>query len=325
MNMHDKLDVNIDGPAAWTTSSLGPDGGFFVLSQPCLDEILKLSKFLEENPLPVTSLNPVEFDLPHCRVAMAHVQKELDHGCGFTLIDSLPLDKMPPEIAISIYWILLGMIGRPVAQKWDGKMVYGVADSTGKKPGNGIRADVTNAEQNFHTDNSYNICPPDHVSLLCLHPARDGGISRVVSLNTAHNRLRESHPELLERLYEPFYFDRQREHGPEDEKIIKRPVFSVSHGRLKSRLSASLVRQGYELAAEELDTKGQEAIAALYDILDDPELYREFFFKPGQIQIVDNRMLAHKRTQFVDWPEAERKRKLIRLWLRDGGRTFYNG
>ncbi|MEH6478214.1 MAG: TauD/TfdA family dioxygenase, partial [Sneathiella sp.] len=79
-------------------------------------------------------------------------------------------------------------------------------------------ADVTNAEQNFHTDNSYNICPPDHVTLLCLHPAQDGGISRVVSLNTAHNRLRETHPELLDRLYEPFYFDRQREHGPEDEK-----------------------------------------------------------------------------------------------------------
>ncbi|MEH6547737.1 MAG: TauD/TfdA family dioxygenase [Sneathiella sp.] len=325
MNTPDKIDVSIGGPTAWTTSTLGPNGGFSTLSQPCLDEILKIGSFLEENPLPVTSLNPTELDLPHCRAAMWDVQKELDKGCGFALIDRLPLDHMPPEIAISVYWVLMGMIGRPVAQKWDGKMVYGVADSTGKKPGNGIRADVTNAEQNFHTDNSYNICPPDHVTLLCLHPAREGGISRVVSLNSAHNRLRTSHPELLDRLYEPFYFDRQREHGPKDEKIIKRPVFSVENGRLKSRLSASLIRQGYELATEKLDTKGQEAVAAFYEILDDPELYREFFFKPGQIQIVDNRMLAHKRTQFFDWPEPERKRRLIRLWLREDGRTFYNG
>ncbi|USG62586.1 TauD/TfdA family dioxygenase [Sneathiella marina] len=325
MNNHDRIDVNIEGPTAWTTGSLGSVGGVFGISDACYKEIQKLATFLEENPLPVTSLNSAEFDLPHCRAIMQEVKGELEKGCGFALIDRLPLEYMPPEIAISIYWVLMGMIGRAVAQKWDGKMVYGVADSTGKQPGNGIRADVTNAEQNFHTDNSYNICPPDHVTLLCLHPARDGGISRVVSLNTAHNRLRESHPELLERLYEPFYFDRQREHGPEDRKIINRPIFSVSNGRLKSRLSASLVRQGYELAEKPLDVKGQEAIAALYEILDDPDLYREFFFKPGQIQIVDNRMLAHKRTQFSDWPEPERKRRLIRLWLRQDGRTFYNG
>jgi len=323
--MPNKIDHSINSPTAWTTRSLGPDGGLFVLPQACQGEILKLAAFLEENPLPVTSLNAQEFKLPHCRTAMQEVQAELDNGCGFALIDNLPLNKMPPEIAVSIYWILMGMIGRAVAQKWNGKMVYGVADSTGKKPGNGIRADVTNAEQNFHTDNSYNICPPDHVTLLCLHPARTGGISRVASLITAHNRMREAHPELLDRLYEPFYFDRQREHGPEDEKIISRPVFSVSKGQLKSRLSASLIRQGYELMSEKLDTRGQEAIAALYEILDDAQLYREFFFKLGQIQIVDNRILAHKRTQFVDWPEPKRKRRLIRLWLREDGRTFYNG
>jgi alpha-ketoglutarate-dependent taurine dioxygenase len=325
MNMHDRIDTHIDGPAAWTTGSLGPDGGFFVLSHSCLEEILDLGKFLEENPLPVTSLAPAEFDLPHCRTALKNVQAELETGCGFALIDSLPMDKLGPEIAVSVYWILMGMIGRPVAQKWDGKMVYGVADSTGKKPGNGIRADVTNAEQNFHTDNSYNICPPDYVTLLCQHPAREGGISRVVSLNTAHNRLRATHPALLDRLYQPFYFDRQREHALEDVKTIKRPVFSVENGRLKSRLSASLIGQGYALRSEKLDATGQDAIAALYGILDDPGLYREFFFKPGQIQIVDNRMLAHKRTQFTDWPEPDRKRRLIRLWLREGGRTFYNG
>ncbi|MEH6478213.1 MAG: hypothetical protein V7727_21140, partial [Sneathiella sp.] len=131
MNIHDKIGVNIDGPTAWTTNSLGPKGGFIILSQPCLDEILKLADFLEENPLPVTSLTPQDFELTHCRSAMQTVKAELDRGCGFALIDRLPLDGIPAEVATSIYWILMVLIGRPVAQKWDGKMVYGVADSTG--------------------------------------------------------------------------------------------------------------------------------------------------------------------------------------------------
>ncbi len=43
------------------------------------------------------------------------------------------------------------------------------------------------------------------------------------------------------------------------------------------------------------------------------------------MQIIDNRALGHKRSGFRDWPEAERKRLLIRLWLRDHGRRAYNG
>ena len=37
------------------------------------------------------------------------------------------------------------MFERPVAQKWDGTMIYDVRD-TGKKPGNGVRPDITNVK-----------------------------------------------------------------------------------------------------------------------------------------------------------------------------------
>ena len=41
--------------------------------------------------------------------------------------------------------------------------------------------------------------------------------------------------------------------------------------------------------------------------------------------LIDNRALGHKRTSFRDWPEAEHKRLLVRLWLRDRGSRAYNG
>jgi hypothetical protein len=42
-------------------------------------------------------------------------------------------------------------------------------------------------------------------------------------------------------------------------------------------------------------------------------------------KLVNNRRMAHRRTAFRDWPEPERKRHLVRLWLRARGRAFYNG
>jgi alpha-ketoglutarate-dependent taurine dioxygenase len=66
-------------------------------------------------------------------------------------------------------------------------------------------------------------------------------------------------------------------------------------------------------------------MAAMEAIMNEPGMGQEFWFEPGQIQIIDNRRIGHKRTAFSDWPEPERKRRLVRLWLRDSGRPFYNG
>ena len=91
---------------------------------------------------------------------MARVRDMLDTGVGFALVERLPLERLSREHALACFWLLAAMIARPVAQKWDGTMVYDVRD-LGRPPGNGVRPDVTNAEQSFHTDNSYNLCPPD--------------------------------------------------------------------------------------------------------------------------------------------------------------------
>ena len=60
-------------------------------------------------------------------------------------------------------------------------------------------------------------------------------------------------------------------------------------------------------------------------ILNAPGMAARFTFQPGQVQLIDNRALGHKRTGFRDWPDPERKRLLIRLWLRDRGSRAYNG
>ena len=56
-----------------------------------------------------------------------------------------------------------------------------------------------------------------------------------------------------------------------------------------------------------------------------PELERGFSFERGQIQVVNNRRLGHRRTAYEDWPDAARRRHMVRIWIRHGARAFYLG
>ena len=317
-------DTPFDGAIAWTRDSLPAAAGLLDLDAECISELGAALALIRANPLPVLMLEPSAFDLPACTALMARARDTLETGVGFVLIDRLPLDDYTVDEAKAVYWVLAQLLARPVAQSWDGKMIYDVRD-LGRPPGNGVRPDITNAEQSFHTDNSYNLCPPEYVALLCLHPAMEGGISSVVSFATAHNEMLARHPDLLRRLYVPFLFDRQREHAPDDAMVLRHPLFEYDGERLTARLSRYQVRNGHALAAIALDREGDASLEALDSIMKTPRFNREFFFSRGQIQIIDNRRLGHRRTAFRDHPEPERKRHLVRLWLRNRGRRFYNG
>jgi alpha-ketoglutarate-dependent taurine dioxygenase len=279
---------------------------------------------LDRGPVPLLLLRPEEFALDASRVFARAVKRSLDDGPGFAIVDRLPVERWPESGARAVWWLLASLVARPVAQKWDGTSIYDVCD-LGRPPGNGVRPDVTNVEQNFHTDNSYNHVPPHYVGLMCLRTAMEGGVSGIVSFATAHEEMRRRHPDLLPRLYQPFYFDRQREHAPGDVMTTYHPMFERHGDRLVSRLSRFQVINGHKLAGVALDPEGAAALEAFEAILNAPGMAARFHFEPGQMQLIDNRALGHKRTAFRDWSEPERKRLLVRLWLRDEGSRAYNG
>ena len=132
------------------------------------------------------------------------------------------------------------------------------------------------------------------------------------------------HPDLLERLYRPFWFDRQREYRLGESPIFSAPVFETA-GEVQGRFSTHQITGGYALRGEPLDTEAEAAIAAMLDIFEEDGLSVDFDLEPGQIQFVHNRALGHSRTAFVDHPDPGRKRHLVRLWLRDRGRRAYPG
>jgi alpha-ketoglutarate-dependent taurine dioxygenase len=308
----------------WRGDTLPGGTGRIALPGVVENELDGLVASLDRDPLPLLLLRPDDFDLDASRAFMREVKRTIDDGPGFAIVDRLPVERWSQSGARAVWWLLASLVARPVAQKWDGTSIYDVTD-LGRPPGNGVRPDVTNAEQNFHTDNSYNHVPPHYVGLMCLRTAMEGGVSGIVSFATAHEEMSKRHPELLPRLYQPFYFDRQREHAPDDVMTTHHPMFEDKDGRLVARLSHFQVKNGQKLAGVELDPQGAAALQAFEAILNEPGMSARFQFQPGQMQIIDNRALGHKRTAFRDWPEPERKRLLVRLWLRDTGSRAYNG
>jgi len=315
----------IDAASAWVGRNVQPDDYRVELSPACHEEIRRTVDEIRAFPLPTIVLSAKDFAMPACREQMARVRHILDRGVRFAIVDRLPVAEMDASEATAIYWLLSSMISRPVAQKLDGTLIYDVLD-TGQEalPGSGVRPDKTNIEIRFHNDNAYNDTPPDYVGLLCLRQAMSGGHSRVLSFHAAHNALLARYPGRLPRLYQPFWFDRQREYHPGDSPIFFAPAFENA-GELKARFSVHQINSGYAMKGEALDQDGEAAIAALLEVFEEDGLAVDFDLEPGQIQFVNNRATGHARTEFTDFPEPERKRHLVRLWLRDRGKRGYRG
>lgn len=316
----------LSGPGAWIGKDISLGQATVNLGDSAQEELLAFVEHLRRHPLTTTLLSPDDYDLPLCRQISSEIRSLLNDGPRFCVVDRLPIEELSIEEARACYWVISSMVCRPVAQKLDSTMIYDVVN-TGLKadPGSGVRPDKTNIDLTFHNDNAYNACMPDVVGLMCIKQARTGGLSRLMSFDTVHNALSQRAPDVLSRLYQPFWFDRQREHYPEEEPTFSAPIFVNANNRLKARLGLHQIRNAYVMRDEVLDEEGQNAINALEDIFSDPDLYVSFSMEPGQIQYVDNLAIGHSRTHFEDFEEPDRRRHLVRLWMRDSGDRSYPG
>ena len=312
------LTATSEGRPAWRRESVAPEDWLIPLPTPCLAEFDAVVATLRQHPQPVEQLTPVAFSLPACAAVMAQVRHKLQQDIGFAVLDRVPVERYSPTESTAVGWLLAGLLGQVVSQKWDGTRLYGVQDY-GKPLGYGVRRSVTNLEQAFHTDGGWLAKTPEYIGLFCLQPAQEGGYNRVASLLTAHNDLQRQHPDLLARLYRPFWWDRQAEHDPHDAKYSAHPVYEFDGHTLSARYYDDYVVHGYKLAGEPLDQVGVAALTAMRSIIDAPENWVEFHTEKGQFLYVNNRQFAHSRTAFTDLPEPHLHRHILRLWNRNDG------
>ena len=76
------------------------------------------------------------------------------------------------------------------------------------------------------------------------------------------------------------------------------------------------IEAGHQKAGAPLTAAQNRALDALDRVLGDPGLRVELALRPGDMFFINNRWIFHNRTGFEDHPEPERRRHLVRLWLR---------
>ena len=308
----------------WLASDLKQENWTVSLNSSAIEEIASMVHQLRQNPLPTLLLKPEHFTIPELQNAYKKAKAICDQGAGFAVIDKLPIDDFEIEDMVNVYWTLGHLMGRNVAQKWDGTMIYNVTN-TGKKYGYGVRGSATNVELVFHTDNAFGISVPDYVGLMCKYPAKKGGLSRFCSLYTVHSIMEDKYPDELRRLYQPVYFDRQAEHAIGEPKTSFAPMFSWKNGKLRCRANSSLVRKGYQVGKIAMDTLLKDALEAIDAITSSADLWVEAPLSRGEIQYLNNHELGHYRSNFVDHNDETKKRHLYRLWHRTDGNQSYDG
>lgn len=317
------LERIVEKPRAWRNADLSEADWLLPIPTGCLAEIEAVVAALRKHPLPTLLLKPEQFKLEGCARLMEDTRRRLDEGCGVVVLDRLPMGDYTLAEVTDVFWLLGTLLARPVAQTIDGQIMVDITD-TGVEKAIGVRGFRTRVGQPAHIDNSFNHAPPDYVSLCSIRKSREGGVSKFISFYTVHNEMMRKAPELLPRLYQPFFQDRQGDFHPGESQTVSYPLFAYDT-ELRSRFTHFTVPAGYQTAGAPFEGETKAAFEAMAEIVEDPSLYCSFTIKPGQLQFVNNRGFGHGRTGYEDVEDPALKRLLLRLWHRDRGRQTYNG
>jgi alpha-ketoglutarate-dependent taurine dioxygenase len=306
----------IQGPSAWYGPPLDAQRDWIeALSDAEIAEIERATRGTIErlhNPeRDLVALRKQDFPLPTLAPRLGRILDEVLTGRGFVLIRRLPVERWS-RLQRAVAFCGLGTHwGNMRSQNAEGHVLGHVKDLGDPEAPRLYR---TNKRQGYHTDSC------DVVGLLCLHTAKEGGLSSLVSSVTLFNEIRRRRPDLLGCLFAPIETDRRGEVPEGQQPYFRIPIFSWHGGLLSAIYQRKYIDAARKLPRVPPYTKEQVQALDLFDQLaDDPALHLRMEFQPGDLQLVHNHTILHDRTSFVDWPEPERRRHLLRLWLAPPG------
>lgn len=299
----------IDGPSAWTGTELrDSDAWLFHLGEAHLAELDAAMRATREKP--IMEIGREDFALPSLGPELAGILDELLDGRGFVLMRGLPVERYTREEVARIYWGLGAHLGRAVSQNAKGHLLGHVRNLDKDTQDPAVRIYQTTERQTYHTDSC------DVVGLLCLQKAKSGGLSSLVSSTTVYNEMVRRRPELAAALFKPFATDRRGEVPEGMQPYFMLPVFNEYEGYLSTIYQRRYIDSAQRFPEVPRLTEEEREAMDLFDSLaEDPDLHLNMAFEPGDMQFLCNHTILHDRTAFEDWPEPERRRHLLRLWL----------
>ena len=303
--------VEVREPSLWQGDDLAarPDWRW-TLTREQIDEVDAALGHAQNVGKTVESLTREDFPLPSLGDRLATIQHGLEHGLGSFLLRGWPVDGYSIDQNRLVFAGLSRHLGTPVSQSAQGERIFHVEDSGFKVGHPKARGPNTRKKLNFHCDRC------DVIGFLCVRSAKEGGESLLVSSAAVHNEILRTRPDLLESLYEPWYYKTHNVDTSNPDPWCKQPIFAMEQGRFVAYVLRVLIDRAYELPElPDMTPLQKEALDYLHELCHEPALHYRFLQEPGDIFYVNNFVNFHSRTEFTDHDDAERKRLLLRIWL----------
>ncbi|MBL4722075.1 MAG: TauD/TfdA family dioxygenase [Alphaproteobacteria bacterium] len=311
----------LEGPAVWRGADLPNISGWrrpLAASEiEALDAALRCS---QTHCADWRDITVDTFPLGDFAASLARVRDNLENGLGLVKFSGLPVDRYDEDERRRIFFGIGAHLGNHVSQSAQGEMMGDIRDEGAEALRRGLitgdddtkaflssRARVqTPALLRFHTDRT------DVVGLLCVRPAAEGGISKVVSTQAIYNEILERRPDLLEVLCQDFNRSLFGQETGGREMIHALPVFCFRDGAFTSYYSRTYLEAAEKIPGVEPMTDIQvEALDMLGEVAE--ELCYDMHFAAGDMQFLNNHIMYHARSSFTD--EAGEGRLLHRIWL----------
>jgi hypothetical protein len=251
-----------------------------------------------------------DFRLDGFSAALDAMTHEVSDGRGFALIRGLPVLDRGKEWGRMAAWAIGTYFGTAVSQTRDGTMMADVMDVT--KGQSGPRGYNSNAELRLHTDPA-----SDLIALCCLEAAKSGGESILASSVSVYNEIAAKRPDLLEPLYEGFFYHRFSE-GPVDAGPISEvrvPIFTSDGNEVLCRYGRQRIKAAHDELGLPLSATEIESLDFFNEVANSDDLSLHFKLQPGDFLVANNLKTLHARTNFEDNEDPARPRHLLRLWL----------
>ena len=298
-------------PAGWTAAELRDvESWNYAITEEDADEILTGVEAVRRKGVPIVQVTRDNFPLGALGETLADIRRELIDGRGIVMMRNFPIDRLDREGVAIAYLGLGSYLGQPMSQNKEGHILGHVKDLGGDYNEQNTRGYMTNAEMRFHADGC------DYVGLLCLNTSKSGGESRVASSVTIYNRILDTRPDLAEVLTQDFYRSRSGEVSPGQEPYFKQPIFSFTEGYFSATGAGAVIDKAQHIPGVPRFTPLQKEAIEVYRETAE-ECAVDIAFNPGDVQFLNNFVTLHTRRAYEDWPEAARKRHLLRVWLSD--------
>ncbi|OFV73849.1 taurine catabolism dioxygenase TauD, TfdA family [Rhodococcus erythropolis] len=313
----------IIGPTAWRGDELvKTDDWIYHLSDAERIELETAGqKFIADDP-DLRTVTAEQYPLPGCARALDEFGAAMDTGRGFVLVRGLRTEKYGDEVAGAIFFIMGLHLGVPMKQNEVGDLIDHVVATSNKTMGDPDALSSRIRDRlPFHSDSS------DVVALMCLRGSKSGGASSLASGTTIYNEILRRRPDLAPLLFEDWHFDWYKQDHDAPANTYTSPIVSYVDGIFSTYAGSSVIKSAQNYPEVPRLTEAQIELLDLYDeITQEPGLAIDMDFQPGDVQWLLNYAALHSRTSFVDHPEPERRRHLLRLWLkRDVGRPMVEG